>query len=129
MRTTHKIILALQPLLLILAANDLSHSNPKHLVPWIDYDGIEAAAAEAVAAEHARMSSHNGHSKPPHKGHVPKCKKISKRKEWRQLKRSEKKEYLKAVKCLTKKPDYGISPVSDKWVLPLVNEKINILIR
>lgn len=126
MRPISSALLALQSALLIFATNEALHArggeSSKVIVPFIDYEGIAAAAREAVANAQAGAitDGHGGHR-------PPKCKEVRKRKEWRQLTTAQKKAYIKATKCLTTKPDYGISTVSDKFVPPIENRFRHIL--
>ncbi|KAG9038512.1 hypothetical protein FS842_003265 [Serendipita sp. 407] len=92
------------PFVHAFTANRRSHDP---ILPFLDYAGIAAAAAEAVQNDPtiARRSS----SSPPSRT----CRNIKKRKEWRQLTKAQKKDYMRAIKCLQTKSDYGISPISN----------------
>ncbi|KAG8748989.1 hypothetical protein FRC14_001776 [Serendipita sp. 396] len=78
------------------------------LLPFLDYEGIATAAAEAVQADGSALTS-GSHSSTPSRT----CREVKKRKEWRQLTKTQKKDYIRAIKCLQTKSDYGISPVSN----------------
>lgn len=87
------------------------------VLPFLDYEGIELAAAEALSDELRRRGLDElAERAMPRHGNAPTCHKISKRKEWRKLTTNEKKGYIKAVKCLLTKDDFGISPISDTFV-------------
>lgn len=96
-------------------------------VPFLDYEGIESAASDAVASDIYRRGladssaayAHIARAQNEGRTSTPRCRTIQKRKEWRQLTRVEKKDYMRAIKCLQTKPDYGISPVSNKYVHPI----------
>lgn len=77
-------------------SGSLDAANP--IVPFVDYPGMAAASAQAVGKPLA------------HGQRVPKCKSIKKRIEWRKLTYGQKKDYMQSLKCLQKKPDFGISP-------------------
>lgn len=103
-------------------ANAGSLSRRVEKIPYIDYDGIKLAASDAVnrtihrrdlgdsSAVYAHLAAREQDLQHPS---IPKCKKVTKRKEWRQLSYAEKKAYTRAIKCLQTKGDYGISPISD----------------
>ncbi|KIM26664.1 hypothetical protein M408DRAFT_330442 [Serendipita vermifera MAFF 305830] len=90
-------------------------------VPFLDYAGIESAASDAVASDLVRRGladssaayAHIARSQNEGRTATPRCRTIEKRKEWRQLNYWEKKDYMRAIKCLQTKWDYGISPVSN----------------
>ncbi|CCA76818.1 related to monooxygenase [Serendipita indica DSM 11827] len=81
----------------VQADNDsLYYNGPR--VPFVDYPGMAAASAQAIGEP------------LPYDQHVPECKAVKKRVEWRTLTYDQKKDYMRAIKCLQNKPDYGISP-------------------
>ncbi|KIM28124.1 hypothetical protein M408DRAFT_24137 [Serendipita vermifera MAFF 305830] len=88
-------------------------------IPWIDYEGIKLAASEALDSDVQRRALADSAGGYPHlEAREPstsarRCKKIEKRKEWRQLSYGEKKDYIRAIKCLQTRPDYGISPITN----------------
>lgn len=85
-------------------------------LPFLDYEGIQAAA-EVAMDEELRRRGLIDDSDPilaKRRNRAPRCKKIHRRKEWRQLTRRQQKAYMRATKCLNEKDDFGISPISTK---------------
>ncbi|KIM28072.1 hypothetical protein M408DRAFT_24089 [Serendipita vermifera MAFF 305830] len=114
---TNVVLLFVLPSFSVTVTQASSLSSRAQKIPWIDYAGIESAARDALhhvvdrralADPAAGSIAARGSSSS-----TPKCKKIEKRKEWRQLSRAEKKDYMRATKCLQTKGNYGISKPSD----------------
>lgn len=92
------------------AAPVLRRDDP--VIPFLDYDGI-AAASEAAVADDLQRRGIIDYLDEEKRNAVPRCSKVNVRKEWRTLSKSDQKSYMKAVKCLYNKPDYGISNISN----------------
>lgn len=94
-----------------------SLSRRAETIPWLDYAGIESAARDSLPKgidRRALADSAAGYiAARESSSSIPKCKKIEKRKEWRQLTRGEKRDYIRAIKCLQTKGNYGISAPTD----------------
>ncbi|KIM28123.1 hypothetical protein M408DRAFT_24136 [Serendipita vermifera MAFF 305830] len=99
-------------------ARSFSISRRLEQIPWLDYEGIAVASRASLLSDNKRRdlgdvtegSSFLAVREPSRLQRS--CKKIEKRKEWRQLSHEEKKSYIRAIKCLQTKRDYGISPVT-----------------
>ncbi|PVF99629.1 hypothetical protein CPB86DRAFT_813786, partial [Serendipita vermifera] len=72
-------------------------SDPK--VAFLDYEAIADAAAEAVTEDLRRRGLPTEESSSKAKRTLG-CNKVSVRKEWRKLTTQQKKDYIKATKCL-----------------------------
>jgi hypothetical protein len=88
------------------------------VVPFLDYQGIADAAAEAVANDLRRRGLPVDESLAKRTGSFG-CPKVTVRKEWRKLTTQQKKDYIKATKCLQNKSDWGLGPYSDTYVKSL----------
>jgi len=103
-------------------ANDVSPVRRDVRIPWLDYEGLASAARDALTHAHTRRDTDSPlvAREPNNDGYghhsTPTCKSVKKRKEWRELSYGEKKSYTRAIKCLQTKGDYGISPVTTKYV-------------
>ncbi|KAG9044250.1 hypothetical protein FS842_001541 [Serendipita sp. 407] len=97
-----------------LLRRDGEVDTSEQLLPFIDYEAISEAADIAVSEELQRRGLLDAEEVNAKRSNSPRCSKINVRKEWRKLSTSEKKSYIKAVKCLTTKSDFGISTYSDK---------------
>ena len=111
--------------LTVTLAHARSLSRRLEQIPYIDYTGIQSAANDAINhtvyrrglgdSAYAHIAAHDENDRRSYSPSTPNCKKIRKRKEWRELSHAEKKSYTRAIKCLQTKGDYGISPVTDTY--------------
>ncbi|CAG7849836.1 SubName: Full=Uncharacterized protein {ECO:0000313/EMBL:CCA75426.1} [Serendipita indica DSM 11827] len=97
-------------------ANHVRRQDPstEELVPFLDYEAIKQAADAALTEDLERRGLVEPGTAAKKRSLLPTCPRVSVRKEWRKLTKAEKRAYIKATKCLQSKPDYGISPISDK---------------
>ncbi|KAG8823263.1 hypothetical protein FRC17_009375 [Serendipita sp. 399] len=87
-------------------ASTLNCRDP--IVPFLDYEGIAITAQGALLEDTSTRHGASSLSRT--------CTVVRKRREWRQLTKAQKKDYIRAIKCLQTKWDYGISPISNTFV-------------
>ncbi|KAG8801085.1 hypothetical protein FRC17_006726, partial [Serendipita sp. 399] len=100
----------------VVNASSINRRDP--ILPFLDYEGISIAATEAVQDDVIMRRDVSPHERRE-ASFSQTCREIKKRKEWRQLTKAQKKDYMRAIKCLQTKWDYGISPVSNTYGIPL----------
>ncbi|KAJ2924908.1 hypothetical protein H1R20_g12172, partial [Candolleomyces eurysporus] len=96
--------LASPPLAKRACVTDVDTSNPQ--IPFLNYPAFRDAARAAISVLEQYQESGRTPAITPR---PLRCDRIRVRKEWRKLTRSEKKEYMKAEKCLMAKPNYGLT--------------------
>lgn len=118
----HKVLALLAVIVSLVVTSTHASTITRRLetIPYLDYTGIEAAAREAISdtlkrrgVDESDLIARELLGPRQLSVTVPSCKKVNKRKEWRDLRYNEKKDWIRAVKCLQTKGDYGISPISD----------------